>query len=64
VVDAVIKSYFDTIPHEKLIDKEAEKVSDESILKLIRSILKAGVMEDGIWEESETGSPQGGLCKA
>ncbi len=61
VVDADLTSYFDSIPHEKLIDRVAEEISDGSVLKLIRKMLQAGVMEDGIWTCEETGTPQGGV---
>ena len=61
VVDADLKGYFDTIPHDKLIDRVAEVVADGSILKLIRQFLKAGVMEDGKVAVAEEGTPQGGV---
>jgi RNA-directed DNA polymerase len=61
VIDADLKSYFDTIPHEKLIEAVREKVVDGSVLNLIRSILKAGVMEGGSFYLDEQGVPQGGV---
>jgi len=63
VIDADLKSYFDTIPHERLLDQVKEEVVDGSVLKLLESFLKAGVLEDGVVHASEVGSPQGGLCK-
>ena len=45
VVDADLKSYFDTIPHDKLLLSVRSKVIDRSIVKLIEMWLKAGVME-------------------
>lgn len=62
VVDADLKSYFDTIPHDKLIDQVAEEISDGAILRLIRSFLQSGVMDGGTFRLSEEGAPQGGLC--
>ena len=61
VLDADIKSYFDNINHEKLIDSVAERISDGSILKLIRKFLESGVMEKGRWIETDKGTPQGGV---
>jgi RNA-directed DNA polymerase len=61
VIDADLKSYFDTIPHENLIRLIAQRISDVEILRLIRRWLKAGVMEAGQVTHSETGTPQGGV---
>ena len=62
VVDADIKSYFDNISQEKLIDEVAKEVSDGSMLKLIRSFLQSGVMINGSYELTDKGTPQG-LCQ-
>jgi len=62
VIDADLKSYFDTIPHDKLIDQVWEEVSDTSVLKLIRLFLESGIMHQGIYEETVEGVPQGGVC--
>ena len=61
VVDADLKSYFDTINHQKLLERIREKVSDSRILKLIEMFLQQGVM-DGLetWTPEE-GSPQGAV---
>jgi RNA-directed DNA polymerase len=61
VVDADIKGYFDAIPQEKLINEVAKEISDSSMLKLIRSFLKSGVMVNGVYEFTESGTPQGGV---
>lgn len=61
VVDADLKSYFDTIPHDKLLLSVRSKVIDRSVVKLIAMWLQAGVMEEmGIRTET-TGTPQGGV---
>lgn len=60
IVDLDIKSFFDTVNHDKLISLIREKVNDRDVLHLIRVFLKAGVMEDGLVKPSEDGVPQGG----
>lgn len=61
VVDADLKSYFDTIPHERLMERIKVKVSDGRLLKLIESFLKAGILE-GLREWTPTaGAPQGAV---
>lgn len=60
IVDADLKSYFDTIPHDRLMALVGQKVSDGRVLSLIESFLKQGVL-DGLREWTpEEGSPQGG----
>jgi len=61
VVDADLKSYFDTIPHDKLLQSVRSKVTDRSVLKLIGMWLKAGVMEEMEIRKETTGTPQGGV---
>jgi RNA-directed DNA polymerase len=62
VVDVDLKSYFDTIPHEKLMERVKELISDGRMLALLESYLQAGVME-GLngWEATEQGTPQGAV---
>lgn len=62
VVDMDLSKCFDTLDHELIIEGINQKVSDGSVLKLVKKFLKAGVMKDWKLEETEIGSPQGGLC--
>lgn len=60
VIDLDIEKYFDTVNHDKLISILREKVNDRTTLHLIRSFLRAGIMEDGLVSSSTVGVPQGG----
>jgi RNA-directed DNA polymerase len=62
VVDADLKSYFDTIPHAALLARVKAKVVDGRILDLVESFLQQGVMEEGKgWTPATVGTPQGGV---
>lgn len=61
VVDADLKSYFDTIPHERLLERMRERIADGRMLGLIGSFLRAGILE-GLREwKPEAGAPQGAV---
>lgn len=60
VVDFDIEKYFDTVNHDRLISTLRERVKDDKTLHLIRTFLKAGVMEDGLNSPTVEGVPQGG----
>jgi RNA-directed DNA polymerase len=61
VVDADLKSYFDTIPKDRLMDRVGELISDRGILRLVEQFLEQGVM-DGLREWTpELGTPQGAV---
>lgn len=61
VVDADLKSYFDSIPHDKLMARVREKVADGRVLALVEEFLKQGVLEGlEIWTP-EMGTPQGAV---
>jgi RNA-directed DNA polymerase len=60
-VDLDIMSFFDEIPHEMLMEKVRERITDGKVLTLIRGWLTAGVMEDDQFHETKVGSPQGGV---
>jgi RNA-directed DNA polymerase len=61
VVDADFESYFDTIPHDRLIQRVEERVSDGRILALLRSWLKQDIMRDLQRWTPTAGTPQGAV---
>ncbi len=62
VVDADLKSFFDLIPHDRLMARLEERMADGAILGLIGAFLKQGVMEEMKgWQESLAGTPQGAV---
>jgi RNA-directed DNA polymerase len=61
VVDADLKSYFDTIPHDRLLTLVSQKVSDGRVLNLIEKFLKQGILDDLREWTPEKGSPQGAV---
>ncbi len=61
VVDADLKSYFDTIPHDLMVERVEEKVSDGAVIALIKGYLKQDVMEAMQRWTPEGGTPQGAI---
>jgi len=61
VVDADLKSYFDTIPHDLLMARIREKIADNAVLTLIESFLHQRVMDSANGWTPETGTPQGAV---
>ena len=60
VVETDIASCFSAIPHGKLMQAVEERVCDQPVLKLLRAMLRAGVMQDGQMQPTVAGIPQGG----
>ena len=56
-----IANCFGEIPHSGLMSAIEERISDRHLLKLLRAMLRAGVMEDGAVRRDDTGTPQGGV---
>ena len=60
-VETDIASCFEAIPHDRLMSAVEERISDRHVLKLLRAMLSAGVMEDGKVRRGVAGTPQGGV---
>jgi RNA-directed DNA polymerase len=60
VVDIDLEKFFDRVNHDMLMARVARRVKDKKILLLIRRYLESGVMENGLVNPSEEGTPQGG----
>ena len=61
VIEGDIASYFDTIPHRRLIKAVKKRVADRDTRDLLWAFLRAGVMYRGQFQETLTGTPQGGI---
>ena len=61
VVDADLKSYFDTIPQEPLMERVGEKIADGRVLDLVRAFLRQGIMEGMKTWTPTGGTPQGAV---
>lgn len=61
VVDADMKGFFDDVNHEWLIKFLEHDIKDKNFIRYIKRFLKAGIMEQGRYIESDKGTPQGGL---
>jgi group II intron reverse transcriptase/maturase len=62
VLDTDIRGFFDSLSQDWLIGFLEHRIGDERIIRLVRKWLKAGVLEEGIWSVSETGTPQGAVA--
>jgi group II intron reverse transcriptase/maturase len=61
VVETDIANCFEAIPHDRLMQALSERVCDQTVLGLLRAMLRAGVMSDGEVRHSASGTPQGGV---
>ncbi|MEX2619340.1 MAG: reverse transcriptase domain-containing protein [Egibacteraceae bacterium] len=61
VVESDVASCFEAIPHDGLMQAVEERICDRHVLKLLRAMLRAGVMQDGAVRKPVTGTPQGGV---
>ena len=60
VIDMDLEKFFDRVHHDRLMARIAERIDDKELLKLIRAFLNSGVMENGLVQATEEGTPQGG----
>ena len=58
---ADIKGFFDSVDHANLMICLQQRVADRKFLRLIERLLKAGVLEEGVYQDTEQGTPQGGI---
>ena len=61
LVEADIRGFFDAVHHEWLLKFLGQRIGDNRVLRLISRMLKAGIMEDGLVEAAEVGTPQGSI---
>lgn len=62
ILDADIKSFFNHLDHDWILKFIGSRIADPNILRLTRRMLKAGIMEDYIYTETDEGSGQGSVC--
>lgn len=60
VVDIDLEKFFDRVNHDRLMSRMMQRENDPALIRLIRSFLTAGVMENGLVSPTEEGTPQGG----
>lgn len=61
IIDADIKAFFDNVNHDWIMTCLKQRITDPNFLTLIRRMLKAGVITEGIHTATEQGTPQGGI---
>jgi group II intron reverse transcriptase/maturase len=62
LVEMDIQGFYDNIDHDILVKLLEKKIDDKRFIKIIRSMLKAGYMEDWTLHRTYSGTPQGGIC--
>ncbi len=61
IVESDVANCFEAIPHSQLMSAIEERIVDRQVLKLLRAMLRAGVMEDQAVRRTDAGTPQGGV---
>ncbi len=62
VVEVDIRKFFDEVEHDWMMKCLKERIADPKIMELVSKFLKAGIIEDGDYQETEQGTPQGGIA--
>lgn len=60
VVDVDLEKFFDRVNHDILIDRLQKRIPDAGVIRLIRAYLNSGIMNEGVVQERQQGTPQGG----
>ena len=60
VVDVDLEKFFDRVNHDILIDRLQKRIDDDGVIRLIRAYLNSGIMDGGVVQQRERGTPQGG----
>jgi RNA-directed DNA polymerase len=60
VVDVDLEKFFDRVNHDILIDRLRKRIDDAGVIRLIRAYLNSGIMDDGVVQQRDQGTPQGG----
>ena len=60
VVDVDLEKFFDRVNHDVLMGRLARRIADKRLLRIVRRMLEAGIMKDGVVVERYEGTPQGG----
>ena len=60
VVDVDLEKFFDRVNHDILMDRVSRRIEDAGVIRLIRAYLNSGIMSDGVVQERDRGTPQGG----
>ena len=61
VVEADIRKFFDTVNHDWMMEFLAHRIGDRRVLRLIHRMLQCGILEDGLFQASTAGTPQGSI---
>lgn len=64
ILDADIKGFFDNLNHDWIMKFISSRITDNSVLRLVEKMLKAGILKNGEFYVNEFGAGQGGLCRA
>ena len=62
ILDADIKGFFDHLDHGMIVKFVESRIKDPNVVRLVRRMLKAGIIKDYVYEESEEGAGQGSVC--